>query len=142
MQCRLVSQPGAAGTRNEGVQQHALQVAAMNRELWMLVAGRTPERLLIDQLAEAVEEGRVRRRNCDLRQIVLEAERGEFLCRVRQQVDADTDRADFGGRFENAARNSGLMQRKPERQTADSSADDNDLVHVLPCQLLAGMKQY
>ena len=60
----------------------------------------------------------------------FEAERGEFLGGVRQQIDADADRLDFGGGFKNAAGNSGLVQRKPERQAADAGADDDDLVHV------------
>ena len=65
-----------------------------------------------------------------LRQRRFEPERGEFLGGMRQQIDADADRPDLGGGFENAAGNSGLVQRQPERQPADAGADDDDLVHV------------
>ena len=88
-----MSEPVAAGARDERIEQHHLQVAAMDRELRMIVAGRAAERLLIDQLAEAIEEGRVRGRDRDLRQRRLEAERGKLLGGMRQQVDADADRA-------------------------------------------------
>src|SRR5579864_8164836 len=73
----------------ERVEQHHLQVAAVNRKLRMIVTGRAPERLLIDQLPEAVEKGRILGRNRDLRQIGLKAERGELLGRMRQEVDAN-----------------------------------------------------
>jgi hypothetical protein len=49
---------------------------------------------------------------------------------MRQQIDADADRLDFGSRFENPAGNSGRKQRKPEGQPADAGSDDDDLVHV------------
>ena len=96
----------------------------------MIVTRRAAERLLVDQLAEAIEERCVRGRDRDFGQRGFEAERGQFLGRMRQQVDADTHRLDLGGGFENAAGNSGLMQRQPEGQAADAGADDNDLVHI------------
>ncbi len=75
---------------------------------------------------------------------LLQPERGQFLGRVRQQVDADPDRPDFGGRFENAAGNAGRVQRQPERQSADAGPDDDDVVHVSFRQrfieAIAGMK--
>jgi hypothetical protein len=62
---------------------------------------------------------------------------------MRQQVDSDADRSDFRGGFKNPARNSGGVQRKPQRQPANAGSDDDDLVHVFhPGALLAiaGMK--
>ena len=97
----------------------------------MLIARRAAQRLLIDQLAEAIEEGRVPGRDRDLRQISLESKRSEFLGGMRKQVDADADRFDLGRRLENPAGNSGGVQRKPERQSANAGADDDDVVHVL-----------
>jgi hypothetical protein len=49
---------------------------------------------------------------------------------MRKQIDADTDRLDFGSGFKNAAGDAGFVQRQPERQPADPGADDNDLVHI------------
>src|SRR6202012_1751702 len=43
----------------ERIEQHHLQIAAMDRELRMVVAGGAAERLLVDQLPEAIEEGRL-----------------------------------------------------------------------------------
>ena len=59
----------------------------------MIVARRAAERLLIDQLAEAIEEGRIRGRDRNLGQRLLEPERGEFFRGMRKQIDADADRA-------------------------------------------------
>ena len=98
----------------------------------MLVARRAAERLLIDQLAEAIEEGRITSRDRDLRQLGFEPERCEFPGGVREQIDADADRLDLGRRFEYPAGNSGGVQRQPERQSANAGADDDDVVHVPP----------
>ena len=68
-------QPVAARARDESIQQHHLQVATMNRKLRMIVARRAAERFLIDQLAEAIEEGRIRSRNRNSRQCLFEAKR-------------------------------------------------------------------
>ena len=56
----------------------------------------------------------------------FKAERGEFLGGMRQQIDADADRADFGGGLKYPAGNSGRVQRQPERQPANAGADDDD----------------
>jgi hypothetical protein len=90
-------QPVGTGARAESIEQHHLQVAAMDRELRVLVTRRTAQRLLIDQLAEAIEEGGIRGGDRDPRQVGLQPERGQFLGSVRQQVDADPDCPDFGG---------------------------------------------
>src|SRR5579872_4714938 len=121
--------PVIPGMQAEGVEQNPLQIATMNGKLRMIVAGSAAERLLIDELAEAVEEGRVPRFDRDLRQRVLKPKRGEFLGRMRQQVDADANRPDLGNRLEYPAGNAGLLQRQSQRQAADAGADDDDLVH-------------
>src|SRR5580698_5723124 len=114
----------------EGFQQHHLQVAAMNRELRMVVAGPAPERLLIDQLAKAVEEGYIFGLDRHPRQIGLKAERSKFLGGVRQEVDADTDRPDFRRGLEDAAGNVDRVQRQTQGQAANAATDDQDIVHV------------
>ena len=119
-----------AGTFAERVEQHHLQVAAMNRELRVVVAGGAAERLLIDQLPEAIEEGGVLCCDRDPGQRRFKPERGEFLGRMRQQIDADADRTHLGNGFVDAAGNAGLVQAQSERQAADPGADDDDLVHA------------
>src|SRR6476620_3260252 len=108
----------------------------MDRELRMLVTRRAAQRLLIDQLAKAIEESRVRGLDRDTCQRLLESERGKFLCCVREQIDADADRPDLGGRFEDPAGNAALLQRKSERQSANAGSDDDDVVHVSSRQAL------
>ena len=123
-------QPVGPGTRDKGIEQDPLQVAAVNGELRMIVTRRAAERLLVDQLAKAIEEGRIGGRDRDFGQFLLQTKPGQFLGRMRQQVDADTHGSDFGGRLEDTAGNSGIMQRKPKRQSAYAGPDDNDVVHI------------
>src|SRR5258708_16526766 len=90
----------------------------MDRELRMFVARRAAERLLIDQLAEAIEEGCVPGFDRDPRQRRLESERGKFFCGMREQIDANADRPDFGGRLKHPAGYPGRLHRNPNRQSA------------------------
>src|ERR1700694_1148222 len=96
----------------------------------MRVARRAAERLPVDQLAEAIEEGRVLCGDRDLRQISFESEGGQFPGGVWEEIDADPDRPDLGGRLEYPAGNPGRMQHKPKRQSANAGSDDDDVVHV------------
>ena len=123
-------EPIASRARPKSIEQHHLQIAAMDRELRMLVACRAAQRLLIDQLAEAIEEGRVPGFDRDACQRLLKSKRGKFFCCVREQIDADTDRPDLGGRLEYPAGNAALVQRKSERQSANAGSDDDDVVHL------------
>ena len=102
----------------------------MNRELRTFVSGGAAEWLLIDQLAKAIEKGRITCLDRDPRQRRLQPERGKLLGGVRQKIDANPDRLDLGGRFEDPARDSGRMQRQSQRQSANAGADDDDIVHL------------
>ena len=90
----------AAGDRR--IEQHALQIAAMDRVLRIVVAGVAAERLAVDQLAEAVEERGLARQHRHARQLGLEAQPRELARRVRQDVDADAERPHLGRGFEHA----------------------------------------
>src|ERR1700704_2137352 len=103
-------QPVGSGARPKRFEQQHLQIAAMDRELRMLIARDTAERLPIDQLAETIEEGRVLSGDRDLRQIGLQPERGKFFGGMREEIDTDADRLDFGSGFKDPARNSGAVQ--------------------------------
>ena len=124
------NQPIAAGARHERIEQDHLQIAAMDRELRTLVTGGTAERLLIDQLAEAIEESCVGRLDRDPRQCRLQPKSGKLLGCVREQIDADPNGLDFCGRFKDPARDSGSMQGQSQRQSANAGADDNNVVHL------------
>src|SRR5205823_3205919 len=126
----ICDDPVVPGAGAESIEQHHLQIAAMNGELRMIVTGGASQRLLIDQLAEPIEEGRVPGLDREARQRAFEAERRKLLGGVRQQIDADPDGLDLGCRLEDPAGNVRRVQREPQRQPADAAADDNDVVHV------------
>ena len=96
----------------------------------MLVTGREAQRLLIDQLPEAIEEGRIRGCDRNIRQRLLEPERGKLFSGMRKKIDADADRANFGRRFKYRAGNSRCVQGQAERQSTNAGTDDNNVVHV------------
>src|ERR1700676_4395045 len=91
---------------------------------------RAPARLPIDQLAEAIEEGHVFWGDRDLRQRWLESEGCQFPCGGWEEIDADSDRPDVGGRLEYPAGNPAPVQRKPKRQSTNAGPDDDDFVLV------------
>ena len=95
------------------------------------MAGRLAERLAIDELAVAREEGVVLRLAGGGDQRVLEPERAQLLHRMRADMDADAERAHLGRGLEHpdAARRSRGVQRQRQRQPADPAAND-DCVHA------------
>src|ERR1700675_2448496 len=132
-------EPVMSGTGAKSLEQHHLQVAAMDGELRMSVTRGPAEGLAINQLAEAIEEGRVLGGDRDPRQVRFKSERGQFPGGMRKQVDANSDRPDFGRRFKYPAGDSSGVQRQPKGQSADAGPDDKDVVHVCsrPCLLPA-----
>jgi hypothetical protein len=104
-----------------------VQVAAVDRELRVLVAGEPAGRLPVDELPEAVEEGRFAGRDADGGQLGFQAQPGEDLRRVRQDVDAHADGPQLRGSLEDLAVEAGVVQFKSERQPADARPDDGEL---------------
>ncbi len=107
-----------------------LQVAAVDLELRPRIAGVGSHRLLVDELAEAVEEARFLRRHADRGQRLLQPQLAELPAGVRQDADADADRPDLGGALIDPHGEAPAVQHEGERQPANSSADDDD-VHAL-----------
>ena len=107
----------------------------MDGELRHVVAGEAPGRFAIDELAEAIVETEFARDDRGLGERLFQAERAQFARGMRQDVDADADRFQFGRRFEDAAGDAGPLQHQPQRQAADAGADDEH-VHG---QCLAGV---
>jgi hypothetical protein len=120
----------------DGVEQDRLQVGAVDRQLRRVVAGPASGRLAVDVLAEAVEERRLARHDGDALEVGEDAERFERRARVRQDVDADAERPDLGGRFVDPAGDARAVQCQRERQAADAGADDGDLVASARCAKL------
>ena len=112
-----------------GVQQHLVQVGAVDGKVRPLMPGGEPPGLAVDELAVAGEEGIVLRLAGDRRERVLQPERAQLLDRVRPEIDADPERADFRRRLEHPdpARHIGGVDGQRQRQSADAAADDDDL---------------
>src|SRR5260221_3274432 len=99
----------------------------MDGKLRPVVAREAPARLLVDELAVTAVEGELARLDGRGHQRILQAEFAEFAHAVRQQVDADTQRVDFGRGLKHARRDAGLVQAERQRQAADAGADDEDV---------------
>ena len=112
---------------DNGIEQHLLQLTAMNRVLWMLVACVAAERLTVDELTEAIEEDGLLRQDRHARKRRVDSQFGERFGRMRQDVDAHAERTDLRCGLEDAARNSRTLQEKRERESADTGADDDDV---------------
>ena len=118
-----------------GLVQHAVQRAAVDADLRILVAGALAARLLVDELAEAVEEAALGVLDAGREQLVAQAERGEFAHAVRQQRDADAELLQLGRRLVDAARDAARMQVERERQPANPAADDCDVHASFPAAI-------
>ena len=114
-------------------QEHALQVAAVDRELRRLVAGPAAGGLGVDELAEAIEERRLARRHRDPLQRFEHAESMELGGGMRQDVDADAERPDLSRLLVDAAGDAGAVQAEGERQPADAGAEDGDPLRFHRC---------
>src|SRR5204863_8601273 len=75
-----------ADALTECIEQHLVQVAAVDRELRPFISGMTAGRLAVDELAEAVVEARFARRDRDCGERRLEPEPAQLARGVRQQV--------------------------------------------------------
>ena len=118
---------GAQALAHRG-EQHALQVAAVDRELRRVVARPAAGRLGIDELAEPVEERRLARDDREPLQVVEHAERAQLGGGMRQDVDADAERQDLAARLVDPTGDARGVQAERQRQAADAGADDEDFV--------------
>ena len=93
----------------------------------VLVAAGEAARLLVDQLAEAVEEGAFGIDDAGRDDLVLQAECGEFAHGVGQHGNADAELLHFRRALVNAAGNAVTVKVKGEGQAGDAAADDGDV---------------
>src|SRR5439155_16707593 len=112
-----------AETLDRRVEQHAMQLAAMDAQLGIFVARVAPARLLVDELAVPVEEGALLVLDRHLAQALLQAERRQLAHAVGQQRDADAELAYLLRRLVDAARDAALLQREREGEAGDAPAD-------------------
>ena len=126
---RTASAPSRVAHR---LQQHAMQLAAMDGELRRVEAGVGAAQFAPHHLAEAVGVDQLARADAGAVQFRQQAECGQFLDRVRQRVDADAEFAQFAHLLEHGASDAGLMQRQRRRQAADPAAHDQHMHRITP----------
>ena len=115
----------------EGLVEYGLQIAAVDVEMRPIVAGVAAERLLVNELAEAVVEAGFEGGDRDAREGVLEPEGCELARRMRQEADADPDRPDLRRGLIDAARDAALVERQRQTEPADAGPDDDHLHDAL-----------
>src|SRR4029079_514715 len=86
-----------------GAVDDALQPAAMDRKLRHIVTGIDATRFAPDLLAMTIEIIKLVSANCDVVELLQQAEAGEFADRMRQGIDADPEFADGFRLFEEFA---------------------------------------
>ena len=101
-----------------GLEQNHVQLAAMDAQFRIFIAGEFPARLAINELPVAIEEHAFAIFDRDIAQAALQAERAEFAHGVRQQRDADAERFEFRCAFEYLAGDSALVEVQGQRQAA------------------------
>src|ERR1700682_707554 len=119
---RILSQPLLDGTMD-----HALQPAAMNRELRHVMTGVDAAAFAPDFLAMAIEVVEHVGTNGDGGELLQQAEAGEFADRMRQGVDADAKLADGVRLLKQFAANATGPQHQRRGEAADAASDDNGL---------------
>src|SRR5262245_2485591 len=111
------------------VEQHLVEVAAMDGEMRPAMPGGEPPRLAVDELAVAGKEGIVLWLAGHGRERVLQPELAELLHRVRAEIDPDAERKNLGSGLEYPDTTGGLggMGSQRQGQPADAAADDDEL---------------
>ncbi len=110
-----------------GLIENHVQPAAMDADLGKPVAAEFAARLLVDELAEAVEEAAFAVLDTGGEQFLVEAQRGKLAHGVRQQRDADAELLDLGRALVNASLDPALLEIERQRKPADAAADDGYL---------------
>ena len=111
---------------------HALQPAAMDRELREFIAGVQPAGLAPDLLAEPVGVEKLVSADRNRIEALEQSKLGQFLDGMRQRVDADAKLADRVRLLEDFALDPARMKHQRRYQAADAAAGDDHLHKTLP----------
>ena len=114
----------------DGAVDHALQPAAVNRELRNIVAGVDAAGFAPDLLAVAVEVIQLVGANSDIVEFLQQAKAGELADRMRQGVDANAELADRVRLLEQLAADAPGAQHQRSGEASDTASDD-DRLHPL-----------
>src|SRR6266851_117738 len=116
----------------DGAVDHALQPAAMNRELRHVMTGIDAAGLAPDFLAVAIEVVKHIGADRYVVEPLQQTEAGEFADRMRQRIDADAEFADGIGLLEQFATNAAGAQPQRSGKASDTAPDDNRLHRPTP----------
>ena len=119
---RVIAEP-----LDSGLMDHALQAAAVNRELRHLVAGIEAAFLVPNLLPMTGQVEQLVGADRDRVEPIEETDTGQLTDRMRQRVDADTELADGIGLFVNFALDAAGPQHERGGEATDTAADDDRL---------------
>jgi hypothetical protein len=137
--------PNALSTQLDGItaqtflddfEQGGVQVGAVHRVVGPAVALVDPGRFLMDQLTELVEPEELFRFDGTPAKTRLDPQVGQTADRVREQVEADAQRLEFGRGFEDPAGDPGTLQVERSSETGDASADYRDMHGMVLLRLM------
>src|ERR1700720_2125859 len=111
---------------------HALQPAAMNRELRHVMSGIDAAGFAPDLLAVAIEIVKHVGADRDVIELLQQAEASKFANRMRQGIDADAEFADGVRLLEQFASNTAGAQHQRSGKAPDTAPDDNRLHRPTP----------
>ena len=112
------------------VVKELLQMPAMYRNLGPFVTRQKPAFLAPDQLASFGEIRQMIGSQANRLELAQQAELVEFANGVRKQVDTDAERLHLIDGLKNADRKPSLMETERSRQSSNTSASNNDVVHA------------
>src|ERR1700722_8317554 len=116
----------------DGAVNHALQPAAMDRELRHVMAGVDAADVAPDFLAMAIEIIEHIGADRDVVELLQQTKAGEFADRMRQRIDADAEFADRIRLLEQFAPDAAGPQHQRRAQAANTAAADNQLHRTAP----------
>src|SRR5882724_324885 len=116
----------------DGAVDHALQPAAMDRELRHVVPGIDAAHVAPDFLAVAVQIIKHVGADRDVIELLQEAEAGEFADRMWQRIDANAELPDRIRLLEQFAADAAGAQHQRRGKAADAATDDNRLHRSTP----------
>jgi hypothetical protein len=124
--------PSWAQPFDRRAQQHTVQLATVNADLRGVISGVEAAQFLPNGLAEAIGVDQFTRTDAGGIQGREQAERSEFLDRVRQHVDADAEFAELARLLADFDLDAALMQGERRGQAADPGACNNDFHDYAP----------
>jgi len=109
------------------VQQHELQIAAMDGKLRPTIARAAPARITMNELAMSVVKVQLARFDRDPGEVLLKPKFRKFAYGVRKKIDAQAKGLNLGRAFKDLAWNACLMKAESQCQAAYTAADDDHI---------------